>query len=137
MQRVPKLGKLACHRPGNLRLMAPPSSLLREDTSSRILSAMQRQLAPTVGPEASGGRNRAGSAFAGIGDTVAIGRVLYAGGFPLVLQDEYWIPARERVVRNSIVPIGGIHIYIGETASSGAVQVSSAEETAAGLEAIA
>ena len=89
MQRVPKLGKLACHRPGNLRLMAPSSSLLREDTTSRILSSMQRQLAPTVGPEASGGRNRAGSAFAGIGDTVAIGRVLYAGGFPLVLRDEY------------------------------------------------
>ena len=42
VQRVPKLGKLACHRPGNLRLMAPSSSLLREDTSSRILSSMQR-----------------------------------------------------------------------------------------------
>ena len=54
MQRVPKLGKLACHRPGNLRLMAPPSSLLREDTSSRILSAMQRQGGDVEADEAGG-----------------------------------------------------------------------------------
>jgi hypothetical protein len=87
--------------------------------------------------EVSGGRNRAGSTFAGIGDTVALGRVLYAGGFPIVLRDEFWIPSRERIIRHSIVPIGGIHIYIGETASSGAEQVSFGEETAARLEAIA
>ena len=44
VQRVPKLGKLACHRPGFLRPMAsPPSSPLREVPSSGVLSSMQRQ----------------------------------------------------------------------------------------------
>ena len=119
MQRVPKLGKLACHRPGNLRPMAPSSSLLREDTSSRILSSMQRQLAPTAGPEASGGRNQAGSAFAGIGDTVAIGRIQYYGCFPFVLPDECWIPARTHAVKLSIIPFDRFHIFIGETADHG------------------
>ena len=80
---------------------------------------MRRQLAPTVGPEASGGRNRAGSAFAGIGDTVAVGRVMYAGGFPLVLPDRYWIPAKTNATKLSIIPIGGIHIFIGETVDQG------------------
>ena len=64
---------------------------------------------------ASGGRIRAGSAFAGIGDTVAIGRVLYAENFPVVPNDEFWIPARVRPNRCTIVPIGGVHIFIGET----------------------
>jgi hypothetical protein len=43
-----------------------------------------RQLAPTVGHNASGARIQARSAFAGIGDTVAIRRVLYDFGFPTV-----------------------------------------------------
>jgi hypothetical protein len=46
-----------------------------------------RQLAPTVGQNASGARIQAGSAFAGISDTVAIGRVLYDFGFPIVPAD--------------------------------------------------
>ena len=120
MQRDPKLGKLACHHPGYLRPMAPTSSPLREDPSSRILSSMQRQLAPTmgltVGHVASGGRNRAGSAFAGIGDTVAVGRVQYYGRFPFVPLDECWIPARTNAIRLSIIPFGVFHIFIGETA---------------------
>jgi hypothetical protein len=49
------------------------------------------------GHYASGARIQARSAFGGIGDTVAIGRVLYDSGFPIV------------------VPIGDIHIFIGET----------------------
>ena len=92
---------------------------------------MQRQLAPTVGPAASGGRNRAGSAFAGIGDTVAVGRVQYYGRFPFVPPDECWIPARTNPVRLSIIPFGGFHIFIGETAEHGGnSQVSSTDPTA-------
>ena len=92
---------------------------------------MQRQLAPTVGPAASGGRNRAGSAFAGIGDTVAVGRVQYYGRFPFVPPDECWIPARTNAIRLSIIPIGGIHIFIGETVDhDGTPLVSSPDPTA-------
>jgi hypothetical protein len=72
-------------------------------------------LAPTVGHSASGARIQAGSAFAGIGDTVAIGRVLYDFGFPIVPADNLWVPAREDPARFTIVPIGDIHIFIGET----------------------
>jgi hypothetical protein len=48
-----------------------------------------------MGQIASGARIQAGSAFTGIGDTVAIGRVLYNFGFPIVLADNLWVPARE------------------------------------------
>jgi hypothetical protein len=54
-----------------------------------------RQLAPTVGHNALGARIQAGSSFAGIDDTIAIGRVLYNFGFPIVLADNLWVPARE------------------------------------------
>jgi hypothetical protein len=74
-----------------------------------------RQLAPTVGLSASGARIQAGSAFAGIGDTVAIGCVLYDSGFPIVPADNLWVPAREDPARFTVVPIGDIHIFIGET----------------------
>ncbi|KAK1678325.1 hypothetical protein QYE76_039173 [Lolium multiflorum] len=50
-------------------------------------------------------------------DSIAVGRVLYAGNFPIVPPDE-WIPARSNPVKLSIVPIGGIHIFIGETVDS-------------------
>src|SRR4051812_35432948 len=96
--------------------MPPTLFLLREDTRIRIMSTVQRHLAPIVGLAASGGRNRAGSAFAGVGDTVAVGRVQYlAGRYPFVPPDECWIPARTDAVRLSIIPIGGIHIFIRET----------------------
>jgi hypothetical protein len=74
-----------------------------------------RQLAPTVGPCASGARIQAGSAFAGISDTVAIGRVLYDSSFPIVPVDNLWVPAREDPARFTVVLIGDIHIFIGET----------------------
>ncbi|KAK1611700.1 hypothetical protein QYE76_035373 [Lolium multiflorum] len=98
--------------------MAPTSSPPREDPSSEVPSNRQRQLAPTVGPEASGGRNREGSAMGSYDDSIAVGRVLYAGNFPIVRPDEFWIPARTNPVKLSIVPIGGIHIFIGETVDS-------------------
>jgi hypothetical protein len=46
-----------------------------------------RQLAPTMGHEASGAWIQAGSTFIGINDTVAIGRILYDLGFPIVPAD--------------------------------------------------
>ncbi|KAK1601230.1 hypothetical protein QYE76_016758 [Lolium multiflorum] len=51
-------------------------------------------------------------------DTIAVGRVLYAGNLPIVPPDECWIPAKTDPVKLSIVPIGGIHIFIGETVDS-------------------
>jgi hypothetical protein len=74
-----------------------------------------RQLAPTMGHNALGARIKAGSAFAGIGDTVTIGRVLYDSGFPIVPADNLWVLAREDPARFTVVPIGDIHIFIGET----------------------
>jgi hypothetical protein len=56
-----------------------------------------------------------GSAFAGIGDTVAIGGVLYDSGFPIFPADNLSVPAREDPTRFTVVPIRDIHIFIGET----------------------
>jgi hypothetical protein len=72
-------------------------------------------LAPTVGQNASGARIHAGSTFAGIGDTIAIGHVLYDSSFPIVPADNLWVPAREDPARFTVVPIGDIYIFIGET----------------------
>ena len=71
-------------------------------------------------------------------DTIAVGRVLYAGNLPIVPPDECWIPARTNPVKLSIVPVGGIHIFIGETVDSdGNPLVSNAEATAVELDAVA
>src|SRR4051794_30409712 len=112
--------------------MPPSLTPLREDTRLWVMSTTQRHLAPTVGQAASGGRNRAGSAFAGVGDTVAVGRVQYlAGRYPFVPRDECWIPARTNAVCLSIIPIVGIHIFIRETVDlDGTPLVSSPEPTA-------
>jgi hypothetical protein len=68
-----------------------------------------------MGQNESGARIQAGSAFAGIGDTVAIRRVLYDCDFPIVPADNLCVPAREDPARFTVVPIGDIHIFIGET----------------------
>jgi hypothetical protein len=68
-----------------------------------------------MGHNASGSQIQAGSAFAGIGDTVAIGRVLYDSDFPIGPADNLWVPAREDPTRFTVVPVGDIHIFIGET----------------------
>jgi hypothetical protein len=83
-----------------------------------------RQLAPTVGQNASGARIQAGSAFAGIGDTVAIGRVLYDSGFPIIPADNLWVLAREEPAQFTVVPIRDIHIFIGETNPSPATETN-------------
>jgi hypothetical protein len=68
-----------------------------------------------MGQNVSGARIQAGSAFAGISDTVAIVRVLYDSGFPIIPADNLWVPAREDPTRLTIVLIRDIHIFIGET----------------------
>jgi hypothetical protein len=78
------------------------------------LSNTQQQLAPTVGPKVPGAWIRAGFSFAGISDTVIVGRILYAGNLPIVLDDELWIPARLRPNHCTIFLISGIHIFIGK-----------------------
>jgi hypothetical protein len=67
-----------------------------------------------VGQNASGARIQAGSTFAGISDTITIGRVLYDSGFPIILADNLWVPAREDPARFTVVPIRDIQIFIGE-----------------------
>jgi hypothetical protein len=57
---------------------------------------------------------QAGSAFAGIIDTVAIGHVLYDFGFPIVPTDNLWVPATEEPARFTVIPIEAIHIFIRE-----------------------
>jgi hypothetical protein len=63
-----------------------------------------------MGPQALATRVQAGSVFVGIDDTIAIGHILYCFGFPIVTEDNLWVPARENPARISIVPIGYIHI---------------------------
>ena len=71
-------------------------------------------------------------------DTIAVGRVLYTGNLPIVPLDECWIPAKTNPVKLSIIPIGGIHLFIGETVDSdGNALVSNADATAAEQDAVA
>jgi hypothetical protein len=66
----------------------------------------------------------AGSAFAGIDDTVTIGRVLYNSGFPIVPADNLWVPAREDPARFIVIPIRDIHIFIGEANPTSATETN-------------
>ena len=68
-----------------------------------------------MGPQASLGRIRAGSALGGIGDTIAVGCVLYTENFAIVPNDCFWTPAKENFTNFIIVPFGDIHVFIGET----------------------
>ena len=81
------------------------------------LSAKPRQLAPTVGPQASSRWILARSALGGIGDTIVVGCVLYTKNFAIVPNNCYWTPTRENVTNFTIVPFGDIHVFIGETAA--------------------
>ena len=85
------------------------------------LSAKPRQLAPTVGPQASPRRISARSARGGIGDTIDVGCVLYTENFAIVPNDCYWTPAKENVNKFTIVPFGDIHVFIDETAAGSMV----------------
>src|SRR3954470_10869082 len=46
-----------------------------------------------------------------------MGRVLFSDNVPIVPPDEFWIPAKMNPTCCSIVPIGDIHLFIGETDS--------------------
>src|SRR3954465_2670715 len=112
------LGKLCYLIPIN----CPPSPTSLnthcEDPSMAYSSAIPRQLAPTMGQEALQDLQRARTKiFAGIGETVAISRVLFSGNVLIVPPDEFWIPAKTNPTRCSIVPIGDIPLFIGETDS--------------------
>jgi hypothetical protein len=48
-------------------------------------------------------------------DSISVGLSLYARNFPIVPQDECWIPAKIDPIKLSIIPIDVIHIFIGET----------------------
>jgi hypothetical protein len=67
---------------------------------------------------------QAGSAFAGISDTVAIGCVLYDSGFPIVPEENLWVPARKNYACIFVVLIGDIHIFIGETNPAAAMETN-------------
>jgi hypothetical protein len=82
------------------------------------------QLAPTMGQNASGARIQAGSTFVGISNIVAIERVLYDSGFPIIPADNLWVPAREDPARFTVVLIGDIHIFIGETNPTPAMETN-------------
>src|SRR3954462_5886491 len=77
----------------------------------------------------------------GIGETVAIGPVLFSGNVPIVPPDEFWIPAKTNPTRCSIVPIGDIHLFIGKTdlgtSSLGVGGASRPARTAYGLDTFA
>src|SRR3954465_2273906 len=112
------LGKLCYLVPVN-RPPSPTSLNTHcEEPSMAYSSAIPRQMAPTVGQEALQALQRARTKiFAGIGETVAIGRVLFSGNVPIVPPDEFWIPAKANPTWCLIVPIGDIHLFIGETDS--------------------
>jgi hypothetical protein len=50
-----------------------------------------------------------------IGETIATGRVMYHGNVPVFINDGSWIPASDNVVTDTIMPSGGIDIFIGFT----------------------
>ena len=77
------------------------------------LSSIRRQLAPTVGQVSFGSAFRAESARIGIGETIAVSRILYASDVPLIVLDETWIPAREPVTAYTIMSFSEIDVYIG------------------------
>src|SRR5215216_5200470 len=79
------LGKLCYLVPVN-RLPSPTSLNTHcEDPSMAYSSAIPRQLEPTVGQEALQALQRARTKiFAGIGETLAIGHVIFSGNVPIV-----------------------------------------------------
>ena len=73
-----------------------------------------RQLAPTVGQEAAGARNRARSALSAICESVAVGMINYFGNLPFIVPDTF-TPALHGITRSAIIPIGAFDFYVGWT----------------------
>src|SRR5664279_2389364 len=80
------------------------------------LFPMTRQLAPTVGPAASGVTFRAGL-LCGFGDTITVGTAIIDknGGSGRIVNDNAYMPARNHLVSAYIIPVGSINIFIGLT----------------------
>ena len=70
---------------------------------------------PTIVGAHRGARSafRAESARIRIGETIAVGRILYASDVPLIVLDETCIPAKEAVTAYTIMSFGEIDVYIG------------------------
>ena len=80
----------------------------------------QRQLVPTVGPATSGVQIRA-EALGGIGDTMAVGQVVYFGGTPFIAAETF-TPDSHNIAAYTIIPIGGIDIFAGFTSVKAAYE---------------
>ena len=66
-----------------------------------------------MGQVSFGSAFQAESARIGIGETITVGRILYASNVPLIILDETWIPAKEAVTAYTIMSFGEIDVYIG------------------------
>src|SRR4051812_22934884 len=121
-QRTNPCNSAYCHLCYLIPINRPPSptslNTHYEDPSMPYSSAIPRQLAPTMGEDALQALRRARTKiFAEIGKTIGIGRVLFSGNVPIVPPNEFWILAKTNPTRCLIVPIGDIHLFIGETDS--------------------
>src|SRR3954466_11036586 len=84
------LGKLCYLVPLNRPSYPTSLNTHYEDPSMAYSSAIPRQLAPTMGQEALQALQRARTKiFTGIGETIAIGHVLYSGNVPIVPPDDF------------------------------------------------
>ena len=66
-----------------------------------------------MGQVSFGSAFRVESARIGIGETITVGRILYASDVPLIVLAETWILAREAVTAYTIMSFGEIDVYIG------------------------
>ena len=85
--------------------MAPPA--MAKDT-------ITRQLAPTVGPAASGVTFRAGI-LSGIGNTIMVGSLEFDGNVGHFINTDTYMPAQNHLVSSCVLPIGSANIFIGLT----------------------
>ena len=83
-----------------------------------------------MGQVSFGSAFQAESARIRIGETIAVGRILYASDVPLIVFDETWILAKEDVTTYTIMSFGEIDVYIGfaEPAQSTPAVMIEAEE---------
>ena len=75
---------------------------------------IRRQLAPTVGPNASGVTFQAGT-LGGIGESIAVGWAVNIDSNVYINCDNTFMSANDYIVGCGIVPVGGIDIFIGYT----------------------
>ena len=87
------------------------------NTSSSSALPIPRQLAPTVGPKASGVLFQAG-ALGEIGKTMAVGRARIINNFGCIEDDGSYVPANDALVSSFVVPFGTINIFMGFTAEA-------------------